>query len=34
MATQVEMLDKAVFISLSTNALGKGVNPSLLSIDK
>ena len=26
---QVEILDKAVYISLCANALGKGVNPSV-----
>ena len=29
LATQVQILDKAVTISLSANALGKGMNPSM-----
>ena len=30
MATQVQILDKAVYVSLCANALGKGMNPFLL----
>ena len=31
MATQVQILDETDFISHSTNTLGKGVNPIILS---
>ena len=30
MATQVQILNKAVYISHSTNTLGKGMNPIVL----
>ena len=32
MATQVQILDKAVGISHSTNTLWKGMNPAILSL--
>ena len=32
MATQVQILDKAVFISHNANILGKDINPIILSL--